>query len=149
LNKKITIGNVYIPPKNSIYSNIELFSVLEREITTRGTDDTYIILCGDFNAHTGTRTDIISFDDYMCEAVGIDSVSREALDFTDIMDLLGVSRIRASVHASKDRLYGNRLLDLCQNMSLLMAVWVKTGQSAAVPQNTVQLLSTLLGHRNK
>jgi hypothetical protein len=41
---------VYIPPDNSIYSNIDMFNDIENTLLD---NDLQACLIGDFNAHTG------------------------------------------------------------------------------------------------
>ena len=54
LMKDVVITAVYIPPSNSRFSSIELFEELDNFLLDYNDDDYYHIVCGDFNAHTGT-----------------------------------------------------------------------------------------------
>ena len=59
---KIILGIVYIPPENSSYSSIELFEGIESEPVLMYNEDARVCIMGDFNARTGTQSDILSFD---------------------------------------------------------------------------------------
>ena len=50
LLQKTLFGVVYIPPDNSIYSNIDMFNDIENTLLD---NDLQACLIGDFNAHTG------------------------------------------------------------------------------------------------
>ena len=58
------IGSVYIPPENSTYGRDHTANIWDRlqtdleQLTTRGD----VLVCGDFNARTGTVTDYIAHD---------------------------------------------------------------------------------------
>jgi exonuclease III len=45
LDKNLIIGNVYIPPRSSVYSDIDMFDKLEWSLMEFGIDDNYFLLC--------------------------------------------------------------------------------------------------------
>ncbi|CAG2199234.1 unnamed protein product [Mytilus edulis] len=108
-------GAVYIPPESSNYSNIDIFDVLERDII-KYTAETRCKVCllGDFNAHTGTKTDFTEINDYV-----LNSVQLEILINSVNLETLGIDVSRNSLDLSVNN-YGNRLLQLCQNIELLI-----------------------------
>ncbi|CAG2222549.1 unnamed protein product [Mytilus edulis] len=108
-------GAVYIPPESSNYSNIDIFDVLERDII-KYTAETRCKVCllGDFNAHTGTKTDFTEINDYVLNSVQLEDVINSVN-----LETLGIDVSRNSLDLSVNN-YGNRLLQLCQNIELLI-----------------------------
>ena len=68
-DKDVVLLHVYIPPKNSLYSDIQMFDILEQVIITNNLDDNFILLNGDLNAHVQTRNDLIEF----CDTLGFET----------------------------------------------------------------------------
>ena len=81
--------------------------------------DYKICLLGDFNARTGVKDDFINVNDYVCNAVQLDNVTKQEYDLVNL-DLLGIDCKRYNLDKSVNN-YGNRLLQLCQNLNLLIA----------------------------
>ena len=58
LAKNLLIGNIYIPPRSSHYSNVDLFTEIEQDSLNLGTENQYLLF-GDFNAYTGSGPYVI------------------------------------------------------------------------------------------
>ena len=114
-DQPVLFGSVYIPPENSEYSSVDIFDVLESEII-KYTSETNCNVCllGDFNAHTGTKSDFTRFNDYVCSSVQLENVNTVSLESLRIV----------TTHYNLDlsvNNYGNRLLQLCKSLELLFA----------------------------
>ena len=112
----VLIGSVYIPPESSTYSNIDIFDVIESDLI-KYTSETNCKVClvGDFNAHTGTKSDFTQINDYVCSSVELDNIVNIVS-----LETLGIDVTRYNSDLSVDN-YGNRLLQMCQNLELLIA----------------------------
>ena len=119
-DKNIIVANIYIPPRQSRYSDIEMFTKLENDMYLFGLDENYFVLCGDFNAHTGTRTDVMVLDKDVCDITGIDEDMQNSMDIAPILEKCNIPFTRNSVDKNKDRLYGDRLLELCKNNGMII-----------------------------
>jgi hypothetical protein len=72
-------------------------------------------LLRDFNAHTGTKSDFTRFNDYVCSSVQLENVIN-----TVSLESLGIDTTRYNLDLSVNK-YGNRLLQLCKSLELLIA----------------------------
>ena len=118
-DKNIIYITAYIPPASSRYSSIDLFTSLSNIILDYDTDDYFHMLVGDLNAHTGTNTDLVTFDKHIIEMLDLDDDSRARLDIVETMTILDLPIARSSVDVSDDNgNYGRALLELCKNHML-------------------------------
>ena len=69
----------------------------------------------DFNAHTGTKSDFTRFNNYVCSSVQLENVIN-----TVSLESLGIDTTRYNLDLSVNK-YGNRLLQLCKSLELLIA----------------------------
>ena len=77
------------------------------------------MICGDFNAHTATKTDICETNTFVYDTFGIDEATDNALEIISKMDEYGIPLQRHSVDKCNDNGgYGKRLLEFCQNNAL-------------------------------
>ena len=71
--KDLLLGVVYIPPEGSKYTKIEAFEECELELLELlSCNDSFVCLCGDFNARTGGLHDELEyniFNDFGCDGV--------------------------------------------------------------------------------
>ena len=74
-----------------------------------------VCLLGDFNAHTGTKSDFTRFNDYVCSSVPLENVIN-----TVSLESLGIDTTSYNLDLSVNN-YGNRLLQLCKSLELLIA----------------------------
>jgi hypothetical protein len=98
-------GIVYIPPENSPYSNITLFDSLENDLTQFDQTNFTICLLGDFNARSGSISDVPLELDVSTENVPCD---------------IGISTERVSQDKTVNK-YGKILVELCKNMGMHIA----------------------------
>ncbi len=64
LDKDIILGSIYIPPEGSAYFNQDMIENLELEVVEKQIqNEAYVLLGGDFNARTGSLSDILSDND--------------------------------------------------------------------------------------
>lgn len=113
-DKHIVLFTTYIPPYGTKYSNVDLFDDLSNELLNYDSDDYYHLICGDLNAHTNCQSDIVQFNDVLCEEVEIDEQTRHHLDTHKNMLSLNIPVKRYSVDTFKDNGgYGKALLELC------------------------------------
>ena len=105
----LLLGNVYIPAKTSIYSDIQQFTEIEQDILRLGSHHRYL-LCGDFNSHTGARSDLTEMDKNVMEQAGMQTAVNTDFSVTDRLTHLGFPVARVSIDDSCDRYYGDRLL---------------------------------------
>lgn len=114
----IVIGAIYIPPRQSPYSKIDLFDELENEILNNNFDEEHVLLCGDFNCHTGVEDDFVVIDRTLKEVGGIDEDNINYLDVKEIIEQSNANVQRMNCDKIRKDVYGNRLLELCKNTSL-------------------------------
>ena len=109
LEKNVLVTAVYIPPSHSRYAKLDHYDQVENMLLNHVND--YHLLCGDFNAHTGTMRDsILVSDNDGSEFVGINNDN-----FTDF-NALGFSVERYNQDTMSDRSsYGRKLVELCKN----------------------------------
>ncbi len=104
------LGGVYIPTKQSLYTQNDAFDQIAGEIVKCQNDDD-VLLCGDFNGHTGKDDDYVDIDDLH----NIDSIE----NIKEILQSCKNTNLhRVNEDKSKKDVYGNRLLDFCKSTSL-------------------------------
>jgi exonuclease III len=100
-NHDILLGAIYIPPRQSVYSNVEMFTDLENELLNLRTNNEFVLLCGDFNAHTGIVNEVVNFDDV------------HGFDGEEI-----IINNRANRDRCKKDVYGDKLVDFCRTTDM-------------------------------
>ena len=116
----ILFGSIYIPPENSDYSDINFFDVIQEDILKHTTEKDYkVCLLGDFNARTGTKEDFVNLDDFVCNATQLDDKNKQDFDLSNL-GRLGIDCNRYNYDKFVNN-YGNRLLQLCKDLNLLIA----------------------------
>ena len=116
LDKDTIFITAYVPPCTSRYANIDHFTKISNTILDYDPDDFYHLLAGDLNAHTGLKSDLVTFDEALLRLLEIDEDTRARLEITGTMDTLGIPIERSSVDQKADSgNYGQALLDLCKN----------------------------------
>lgn len=114
ISEDIIIGNIYVPPENSIYRVEDAISELERELLNFSVNHKYILLNGDFNSRTGADKDFVELDEN--ENCPVDLPH---LDYASTLTQFDMLYKRNSNDISKNN-YGNKLLDLCRNNNLFI-----------------------------
>jgi hypothetical protein len=86
VNDNVFDYDILFGPENSVYSNIDIFDVIQNDIV-KYTAETRCKVClvGDFNAHTGLKTDFTDINDYVLNSVQLDDV----INIVDL-DTLGI-----------------------------------------------------------
>lgn len=117
--KPVLIGNVYIPPEGSPYSDITALDEIQLELLEHCRHDDFIVgLIGDFNAYTNVCQD-------HCELEMDNDLEVEGETFADI-DLAnelykltenGANITRSSEDKKRPNNYGNRLLEFCKTLT--------------------------------
>lgn len=108
LENDLIITAVYIPPSNSRYANKDHFDELDNLLLNYTNTDYFHLLCGDYNAHTGTMTDIIQVNDDDNNYFVNDDVYNN-------LNILSIPEPRFNQDATLDRSsYGKKLLEICK-----------------------------------
>lgn len=120
LDVNIVIGNVYIPPEGSKYSDKDNFETLTAQILDYSIDN-HIIMCGDFNAHTGTLDDICNFDHNVLNTLELnDNFMNDFLNDLRDNDATINLPLRKNSDVKRINNYGKELIDLCKNLNLVV-----------------------------
>ena len=89
-DRHIILIALYIPPYGTRYSSVELFDALSDDILNYSNEEYCHLICGDLNAHTGARPDIVTFDPTLCNCLDIDVDTRNRLEVTQTLESLGI-----------------------------------------------------------
>ena len=83
-------------------------------------DKYHFLLSGDFNAHTGNRSDLqlIQIDEFVNTETGLEVIMDMFNDTAKYLTKNNVNTVRAPEDRSKDRYYGDTQLELCKNNGL-------------------------------
>ncbi|VDI04680.1 Hypothetical predicted protein [Mytilus galloprovincialis] len=132
LFEKTLFGVVYIPPENSLYSNIDMFTEIEDIIV-----DTNLQVCllGDFDAHTKNVNEYVDIDNHILNACNIANDDQNLINKLHILEECNVSPVRYSKDNGKIDHYGKRLLNLCKSTQLFF-VNGRFGADKGVGQTT-------------
>ena len=115
LDKDLVITCVYIPPSHSRYAETEHFDELDNLLLTYTNDDYYHVLCGDFNADTGSMADVNQ------ESGDIDDHQMQLQEVYADLDALGLPVARFNQDLTHDRSsYGKKLIEICKNHHILI-----------------------------
>ncbi len=121
LEKNVYVGNVYVPPEGSRYGDVEHFVDIESEwVDICANDDSFLILGGDFNSHSGNLNDLVEFDNYVFDESFIDSQDELWLSY-DNLRALNFDLQRYNTCKQRVNNFGNRLVEMCKNLNLLIA----------------------------
>ena len=60
------MGTACVPPRQPVYSEAELFDVIENDFTVYKSEDVHTVLCGAFNSPIAETNDILQWGEYMC-----------------------------------------------------------------------------------
>ena len=108
LEKDLVISSVYIPPSHSMYGRGQHFDEIDNFLLTYTSHDYEHILCGDFNAHTLTISDVANVPD------GNDHVSND-VPLSRLSDY-NITENRANQDLTPDRnSYGKKMVEICRN----------------------------------
>ena len=110
-DRNVLLGNVYIPPITSDYSNEDIYDELKLDLIDKNCQDYYTLLMGDFNAHTSTARDFTTLDQEL-------SSELEAENTVDLIRQFNCNIARCNMDLSKIDTYGRNLLELCKETGL-------------------------------
>ncbi|XP_071123270.1 uncharacterized protein [Mytilus edulis] len=113
-DQDVMIGNIYIPPENSVYKVPDAFNELEQEFLKFSVEYKYILLNGDFNSRTSRDVEYIETVHSQHDIVDTDNV-----DILNNLELYDMSKVRCSMDTSKNS-YGNMLLEMCKNNNIII-----------------------------
>ncbi|CAG2247285.1 unnamed protein product [Mytilus edulis] len=113
-DQDVMIGNIYIPPENSVYKVPDAFNELEQEFLKFSVEYKYILLNGDFNSRTSRDVEYIEIVHSQHDIVDTDNV-----DILNNLELYDMSKVRCSMDTSKNA-YGNMLLEMCKNNNIII-----------------------------
>ena len=112
LEKDFMITCTYIPPSHSRYGKPEHFDELDDLFLSY--NDYYHFVSGDFNAHTGTMSEINQFNEN-------DEYTTPPEDIYVTLRSLGCSVRRFNKDVTPDRTsYGKKLVDVCRNNNVII-----------------------------
>ncbi|KAK6171818.1 hypothetical protein SNE40_018245 [Patella caerulea] len=115
---KITLilGVIYIPPENSKYSSLDAFTQIENELINFLSNNSYVILTGDFNSRIGNDDGISNFnyDKYFDFS---DSAYTHSV--VNVLNELNIQTHRICKDTNKNQ-YGSNLIQLCKNNDLII-----------------------------
>lgn len=108
MEKDLIISSVYIPPSHSMYGGGQHFDDLDNFFLTYTSHDYEHILCGDFNAHTLTMSDVTNVLDESDHVIG-------DVPFSRLSDY-NITETRANQDLTPDRnSYGKKMVEICRN----------------------------------
>ena len=113
-NNDLLLGNVYIPPSGSPYSDSEGFNRVSAELETLTcSKNIQVCLTGDFNARCGVKSEYVVESDVEPSDFDIDPILYRTLLNQREMDDKGIpcKRVSSDHHINE---YGNRLIEFCQ-----------------------------------
>ncbi|CAG2228304.1 unnamed protein product [Mytilus edulis] len=113
-DQDVMMGNIYIPPENSVYKVPDAFNELEQEFLKFSVEYKYILLNGDFNSRTSRDVEYIEIVHSQHDIVDTDNV-----DILNNLELYDMSKVRCSMDTSKNS-YGNMLLEMCKNNNIII-----------------------------
>ena len=121
LEKDLYVGNIYMVPQGSVHMRDDVFSVLYKEIALLN-NESNVILCGDYNAHTGVLPD---YDIETLHGSEGDLVNLLPNDvhrhYDDIYKLHITGRLkRYSKDSRPPDAQGLQLIDFCKDTGLLI-----------------------------
>ncbi|VDI42861.1 Hypothetical predicted protein, partial [Mytilus galloprovincialis] len=87
-DQDVMIGNIYIPPENSVYKIPDAFNELEQEFLKFSIEYKYILLNGDFNSRTSRDVEYIETVHSQHDIVDTDNV-----DVLNNLELYDMSKV--------------------------------------------------------
>lgn len=112
-SEDVIIGNVYVPPENSLYKVTDAFNELEDEFLRLSVNHKLILLNGDFNSRTANDFDFVEIED------NIRCPPCNDYNYANMLSQLDMSYVRQSQDKNKNN-YGNQLLTFCRNNNMFI-----------------------------
>ena len=112
----IYLGNTYVVPEGSNYLNYDVFHLIKKDIA-KFPADAQVLLCGDYNARTGTAPDV-NFNILHGNDNGLSTLVPDfALCFTENTKHIPSRYSMEKAHIND---HGNHLLELCKSTGLVI-----------------------------
>ena len=118
-DEDIYIGAVYLPPINSNYCQDRILDMFYDELETFSRSHKYVTLIGDFNARTGSLTDITIPDDEMLHQIGVSPESIYSMDTADQLKQFNLDTERVSLD-DKTNEFGRNIVEFCKNSEMVI-----------------------------
>ena len=112
------MGNVYIPPENTLYSSIDAFLDIENESANFIEKDKECALVGDFSAKTAVLEDFLEPDEILLNAMDVnveDDLFRYYYDYRVLLDN-NISLKRYTQCECRTNNFGRNLLEMCKSI---------------------------------
>ena len=113
----VLCGVVYVPPIGSKYANEDPFAELHAEILKTSSENSQIILMGDFNSRTGERSDIFLSDEFLSDIYGLEFLEIENNNTQNIFIQNNVPLQRCNIDNVVNA-YGTQMIDFCKLSNL-------------------------------
>ena len=113
----VLCGVVYVPPIGSKYANEDLFANLHAEILKTSSENSQIILMGDFNSRTGERSDIFLSDEFLSDLYGLEFLEIENNNTRNIFIQNNVPLQRCNIDNVVNA-YVTLMIDFCKLSNL-------------------------------
>ena len=109
----VLCGVVYLPPIGSKYANDDPYVELHAEILRTWTDNSQIILMGDFNSRTGKRGDLFATDEFLSDMYGLHFLELESNTTRNIFVQNNIPLQRVNSDKTVNA-YGTQMIDFCK-----------------------------------
>ena len=113
----VLCGVVYVPPIGSKYANEDPFAELHAEILRTSSENSQIILMGDFNSRTGERSDIFVSDEFLSDLYGLEFLELENNNTCNLFIQNNVPLQRCNIDKVVNA-YGTQMIDFCKLCNL-------------------------------
>jgi hypothetical protein len=117
------LGNVYIPPENSLYSSIDTFLDIENESANFIEKDKECALVGDFSAKLAVLEDFSEPNETLLNAMDVnveDDLFRYCYDYRVLLDN-NISLKRYTQCECRKNYFGRKPLEMCKSNNLYIA----------------------------
>jgi len=111
VDKDLILGNVYVPPPNSPYARVDMFTELEMNLLDINYSEHYVMMVGDFNSHTSSRVDYVNLDDEVANELDV-------VNCPDVLAECNCTVQRSNQDRTKCDSYGSKLLQLCKTTGM-------------------------------
>lgn len=118
VDEDILVGSVYIPPDNSEFYSHDLYESFTTEVEQFSASYKYTILTGDFNARSGSLSDIIEIDLDLLHNIDVQVDDVIVNGISSILENNDMSHHRCSCDTVVNRAVSN-LVDLCKSNDLV------------------------------
>lgn len=115
----LTCGIVYIPPYGTKYASEDPFLEIQEHILKICSDNSNIILFGDFNSRTSNLPDYVQVDRYISDMHGLQELHEENINTLNNFEMYNVPLDRNTADKNTNT-YGYNMLEFCKNNNLFI-----------------------------